>query len=228
MDLSKKKEFITYLRNFVTKRRSETILRVLDERTRYLCVVLEDIYQPQNASAVLRSCDCFGVQDVHIIENKHDFKPTRSVTIGAEQWLTLHRYNQHNNMNTKACYSELRRQGYKVIGTTPHEADTDIANLSLNQKTALVFGSELDGLSDYALKEADQYVQIPIYGFSESYNISVSAALCLYEFSSQLRKSDIAWQLGSKEKIDLELAWLEKSIRAADQLKSKFFEEERK
>ncbi|MDZ7715547.1 MAG: RNA methyltransferase [Balneolaceae bacterium] len=226
MDSTKKKKLIAYLRDFVTEERWETMQKVLDQRTRYISVVLEDIYQPQNASAVLRSCDCFGVQDVHVIENDNSFRPTKSVTIGADQWMSIHKYNKERDQNTAACYQHLRNEGYQIIATSPHVEGSDIGDFKLTDKTALVFGTELDGLSDYAIKQADGYVQIPMYGFSESYNISVSAALCLYEVTKKLRSSDIKWQLNDEEKIDLELTWLENSIRAAEQLKAKFLEEE--
>ena len=222
MDDSRKQELIAYLKEFVTEERWETMQRVLDQRTRYISVVLEDIYQPQNASAVLRSCDCFGVQDVHVIENDNSFRPHKSVTIGADQWMSIHKYNQEGIQNTAACYKQLRKEGYQIIATSPHKEGSTIDSFEFNKKTALVFGTELEGLSDYALKHADGYVQIPMYGFSESYNISVSAALCLYELTKKLRDSDLEWALDSDEKTDLQLEWLQNSIRAADQLKQKF------
>lgn len=226
MNSSQKKKLIIYLKDFVTQERWETIQEVLNERTRNITVVLEDIYQPHNASAVLRSCDGFGVQDVHVIENDNSFRPNKSVTIGADQWMSIHHYNKEGTNNTAACYKHLREQGYRIMATSPHTEGSSIGKYNLDKKTALVFGTELEGLSDYALEYADGYVQIPMYGFSESYNISVSAALCLYELTKKLRSSDLNWQLTDSEKTDLELDWLENSIRAADQLKKKFLEEE--
>lgn len=227
MDTSLKQELIAYLKEFVTSQRWETLNEVLQQRTRHVTVVLEDIYQSHNASAVLRSCDCFGIQDVHIIENDHDFSLSKGVTIGADQWLSLKKYREEEINNTLTCFNDLREQGYKIIATTPHKEDVTIDELSIESKTALVFGAELQGLSETALEQADGFVNIPIYGFSESYNVSVSAALCLYEISQKLRdgNSKIDWQLSENEQIDLQLNWLEKSIRASDQLKEKFLEE---
>ncbi len=227
MDPDTLQRLTEYLSDFVTEERLETISRVLDRRSRFLTVVLEDIYQPHNASAVLRSCDCFGIQDVHIIENRHDFDPSSGVTIGADQWLTMKNYKEEGVNNTEVCFKRLREEGYRIVATTPHTDDVSIDKLPLDQKTALVFGAELDGISDYAMEHADAHVQIPMFGFSESYNISVSAALCLYECSLRMRESsDIAWALSEEEKAELRLEWLEKSIRASDQLKQKFFEGE--
>ena len=220
-----KKELIRYLKNFVTENRWKTIERVLDQRTRQVCVVLEDIYQPHNASAVLRSCDCFGVQDIHVIENRHEFSPSSSVTIGADQWVTLHSYNRTGVNNTARCFEKLRQEGYAIIATTPHEQDVTLPEIPVNRKTALLFGAELTGLSDYALDHADGFVRIPMFGFSESYNISVSAALCLYELTLRIRDENIDWQLSENEKTELRIEWLKKSIRAGDELEQKFLSE---
>lgn len=226
MDRTLKKQLIAYLKEFVTEERWQTLTNVLQQRTRHVAVVLEDIYQSHNASAVLRSCDCFGIQDVHIIENDHHFSLSKGVTIGADQWLSLKKYNAPETDNTGACFKSLRDQGYCIIAATPHEADVTIDKLSIDRKTALVFGAELRGLSQQAKDLADGFVKIPIYGFSESYNVSVSAALCLYELSKKLReKEDKEWQLSEADTIDLQLLWLEQSIRAGHELKQKFLQE---
>lgn len=222
MDQASKKALIDHLQQFITDNRWQRINEVLNQRTRFLSVVLEDLYQPHNASAVLRSCDCFGVQDVHIIENENSFNPSQGVTIGSDQWLSLHKYKEGGGQNTKQCYQQLREKGYRLIATTPHEDDVTIDEVPLDQKTALIFGSELTGLSDFALKEADGYARIPMAGFSESFNISVSAALCLYELSTRLRKGESGWMLSEEEKTDLRLEWIRKSVRAADKIEERW------
>lgn len=227
MDNSVKSQLVNYLQEFVTEERWQTINKVLDKRTRYLTVVLEDIYQPHNASAVLRSCDCFGIQDMHIIENKNEFDPNKGVTIGADKWISLQSFNKTGQNNTEQCYRHLREQGYKIIATTPHQDDVTIDEIALDQKTALVFGAEYTGLSDYALEQADGYAKIPMVGFSESFNISVGAALCLYELSTRLRKSDEDWSLTDSEKLALKLEWLKNSIRASEQLIERFLAEQK-
>lgn len=227
MDDSAKAQLIQYLQKFATDDRWQTINDVINKRTRYLTVVLEDIYQPHNASAVLRSCDCFGVQDVHIIENKNEFDPNKGVTIGADKWLSLQSYNKAQQNNTEQCYQHLKEKGYKIIATTPHKNDVTIDEVALDEKTALVFGAEYTGLSDYALEQADGYAKIPMVGFSESFNISVGAALCLYDLSLRLRKSDADWPLTDSEKLTLQLGWLKKSIRASEQLVDRFLAEQK-
>lgn len=222
MDRLKQAELVNYLREFATESRWEKITEVAEQRTRHITVVVEDIYQSHNASAVLRSCDGFGIQDVHIIENKNEFDASSQVTIGADQWLTLHRYKKEGIDNTEACFKRLKKQGYKLIATTPHEDDTNLNDLSITDKTALVFGSEIDGISNRAKELADGFVKIPMAGFSESFNISVSAAVCLYNITRRLKESDTLWKLSEEELDDLKLQWLKKSIKAGEQLEKAF------
>jgi len=223
MQLEEKQQLITYLSQFVTIARWEKIRSVLQQRTRYITVILEDIYQPHNASAVLRSCDSFGVQDVHIVENKNIFTITQGVTIGSDRWLTLYRYNQPGINNTEECLKRLKNEGYIIAATTPHKEQITIEELSVKTKIALMFGSEINGLSEYAQNNADVSVKIPMVGFSESFNISVSAALCLYDVMSRLKKEHNNWELTEIEKLDLELDWLRKSIRGGELIEKKFF-----
>lgn len=219
-------QLIEYLRDFTTEQRWQKINSVLDNRMNYLTVILEDLHKPHNANAVLRSCDGFGIQDVHIIENENEFDTSGPVSIGAHQWLTLHRYNEAGSDNIKHCFDTLRGQGYQIIATTPHENDSNINELDLSKKTALVFGTELHGISEPVIKQADGFVKIPMYGFSESFNISVSAAICLYDLSTRLRASDCVWALEDGYKFELQLEWLRKTIKAGDQLIEKFLLEQ--
>ncbi|MGD1700343.1 TrmH family RNA methyltransferase [Dapis sp. BLCC M229] len=223
MELEEKQQLITYLSQFVTIARREKILSVLQQRTRHITVILEDIYQPHNASAVLRSCDSFGVQDVHIVENKNIFTITQGVTIGSDRWLTLYRYNQRDINNTEECLKKLKSEDYIIAATTLHKEQITIEQLSVKKKVALMFGSEINGLSEYAHNNADVSVKIPMVGFSESFNISVSAALCLYDVMNRLKKEHNNWELSNTEKLDLELDWLRKSIKAGELIEKKFF-----
>ncbi len=216
---------IEYLKEFISENRWERLNKVLNQRTRHLTVVLEDIYQPHNASAVLRSCDGFGIQDVHIIEDRNKFDASSEVTIGADQWLSQYYYNQAGENNVQLCFDQLRDKGYKIIATTPHENDSNLNELNINSPVALVFGTELDGVSDQVKNNADGFVKIPMYGFSESFNISVSAAICLYDLTTRLRSSDIDWKLSSEEKEELLLEWVKKSIKAGDKLAEKWISE---
>lgn len=212
---------IEYLKNFITEKRWERFNEVLNNRTRYVTVVLEDVFHEHNASAVLRSCDCFGIQDVHFIENRNEFKTNDEVAMGATQWLSIHRYKEKGINNTDVCFNHLRQQGYKIVVTSPHAKAVRIQDLNINQPLAIVFGAEKEGLTDYAIQSADEKVYIPMYGFTESFNISVSAALCMYEIMNRLRASNINYHLSNEEKKTLLLQWLKTSIKDAEKILSR-------
>lgn len=213
---------INNLSQFVTNHRYNLIRNILPFRTRYLTVVLEDIYQPHNASAVLRSCDCFGIQDVHIIENLNQYTVNPDVSLGSSKWLTLHRHNSSSH-NTASALQQLKTQGYRIVATTPHTEGSQLEDFNLHAgKCAFCFGTEMEGLSSTALTYADEHLKIPLYGFTESLNLSVSAALIMHYLSHQLRQSTIDWQLSQEEQAELQLEWLKKSIKHADLLVKEF------
>ncbi len=215
------KEILDYLLSYATENKQELFYQVIENRTNHITVVLEDIFQPHNASAVLRSCDVYGIQNVHVIENYNKYKINPKVVMGATKWINMTKYNGQEN-NTLRCIDQLKAEGYKIIATTPHHNDCDIAELDLNQKTALMFGTELTGLSQVAIDNADGFVRIPMYGFTESLNISVCAAISLYEISKCLRNSDIKWQLTKEEKLQQLLKWTKKIVKSSDLLINEF------
>lgn len=214
-DLSIKKDLLDYLLDLVTEKRKIIFDDVLKYRTRHIAIVLEDIYQSQNASAVLRTCDLTGVQDVHIIENNYEYSVNPDVALGSSKWLTMTKYNEHEN-NTITTFDQLRSQGYKIVATSPHKNDKNLNSISIDDKIAVVLGTELTGLSQVAIDNADEYLQIPMYGFTESYNISVSAALILFTLTERLRSSDVDWKLFPEEVMDIKLDWAKKSIDRSD------------
>lgn len=216
-----KKELITRLTPFVTEHRLARMLDVLSRRTRYLTIVVEDIYQSQNASAVLRSCECFGVQDVHIIENLNKYEINPDVALGANKWLSMHKYNE-KDFNTPDCLSHLKKQNYRIIATTPHQDDCLLEELPLDNKIALLFGTEMKGLSKEAIDMADGFMKIPMAGFTESFNISVSAAICLYHLAPKIRKEVKGWQLSEEEHTDILLLWLTLSVKNSNGIISHF------
>lgn len=213
---------IKFLSGFVTKNRIQLFNQVLSDRTRYITVVLEDLYQPHNASAVLRTCDCFGIQDVHIIENRNKYTVNPDVALGSSKWLDLVKYNKKDN-NTLPAFKKLRKAGYRIVATAPHDNEVTLDEFDLEKgKTALLFGTELNGLTDTAINNADEFLKIHMFGFTESYNISVSVAIVLYHLVNDLKKSNIHWQLSDKEKKSVKLDWLRKSIKMSSYLEKEF------
>jgi tRNA (guanosine-2'-O-)-methyltransferase len=222
-----KEKLILHLSKFATERRLKLFDRLLEYRTRYLTIVLEDVFQPHNASAVLRSCECFGIQDVHIIENHNIYRISPDVTLGSQKWLTLHRYNQTSD-NTATAIHHLKNRGYRIVATTPHRNNCTLENFDLRKgKTALLFGTELKGLSAVAMNMADEFVRIPLVGFTESLNISVTAALFIHHLGMKLRNdTTIDWQLSAEEKQEIKLDWLKHSVRKSDLIEKAFTKEQ--
>lgn len=218
-------ELINYLKTFITERRYNLIDKVLKERTRYVTVVLEDIYQSQNASAVLRSCDCFGIHDVHVIENSNEYSVNPDVTMGSNKWLDIHKYNEEND-NSLAAIKSLRENGYRIIATSPNTNQISLPDFDFKKgKSAFFFGTELTGLSDVVLDNADEFVTVPMYGFTESFNISVCAALVMSHLSNELRRSDIDWKLSDKEIMQIKGEWLKRSIKSGDEIVDQFLKD---
>ena len=218
------KAFLDFLYQFITDDRKERFEQVLQNRTRHLTVVLEDIFQPHNASAVLRSCDLTGVQDVHIIENNFMFDINPDVVMGSTKWLDIHRYNEEE-FNTPAVIEQLKSKGYQIVATCPHRDDYTPETLPLDRPVALFFGTEKTGLTDFVLDHADRYVRIPMVGFTESFNISVSAALLVYTLTRRLREqTDLDWHLSEEEKNEVRLEWSKRTLNRIRQYERKFNE----
>ncbi|MBI4930444.1 MAG: RNA methyltransferase [Bacteroidetes bacterium] len=214
-------ELIKYLSSFITESRMQKFDALIQHRTRHLTVVLEDIYQPHNAAAVLRSCDCFGIQDVHVIENQNKFEANPDVELGSAKWITLIKHNAKKN-NTEDCIAFLKKNGYKIVVTSPHKNDCSIEELDITNKTALFFGTEMRGATPVAFEKADGFVKIPMVGFTESLNISVSAAVTLYTLASRLKKTSVNWKLSPEEEQEILLQWLKNSVPKSEILEKDF------
>ena len=220
------KELIEYLSACITPERNQLFDKVLAQRTSYITVVLEDIFQPQNASAVLRTCDCFGIQHVHVIENRNTFTVDTEVAMGASKWLSIHNYNRTKN-NSLEAIRNLKSKGFRIIATTPHKNEMLLPDFDLTKgKAALVFGSELPGISEHIMKEADEFLKIPMYGFTESFNISVSAAIILFHLTEKLKNSQgIEWQLNPNEIMEIKLQWLRNTLKSSKLIEKRFWSE---
>lgn len=220
-DLAYKKALTEYLEGFVSERRRGRLHEVLEERTNHMTLVLEDVYQTHNFSAVLRSADIFGIQTTNFIENRNKYKISEDVSMGSTQWLTLNRYQKFEN-NTQACLSDLKSQGYKIVATSLHKNSVSLEELDVSKPFALVFGTELTGITKDVEDVADEFIKLPMYGFTESFNISVCAALCMYNLSTRIRKEVPDYGLTAPEKEDIYIEWLKASIRKHDLIIKEF------
>lgn len=224
-EMKTEREQIEYLRNFVTDEKNALFDRLIRERTGYLTLVLEDLYQSHNQSAVMRTADCMGVQHIHIIENRNCYDLRSTVSQGAREWLTLHRYQGEQN-NTPKAIRRLREEGYRIIATTPHTDDVLIDDLDLQKgKMAFFFGTELTGLSQEVIRNADEFVKVPMYGFTESLNVSVCAALVMYSVVQRLKRSAISWQLSEEEQYSVLLQWYKHTIKSSGEILKRFEQE---
>lgn len=215
-------DLVNYLSGFVTKRRLENFDKVLRHRTRYINLVCEDIYQGHNASALLRTCDCCGIQDIHIMEKNNSFEVNKEIALGASNWLTIKRYGNIKDSNS-ALFQNLRLQGYRIVGTTPGPGGVSLFDFDIEKgPVSLLFGTEKVGLSACMKEEADEFITVDMYGFTESYNVSVSAGIVLHYLRMKLMQSDIPWQLTEKEMLILKLEWLRKSIKRSDLIEKDF------
>jgi tRNA (guanosine-2'-O-)-methyltransferase len=220
---SKERLLVQHFSQYVSDHKKEFIEKVLDQRTRYVTVVLEDIYQSQNASAVVRTCECMGLQDIHIIENTSSYQTNTRVLKGSNRWVDMIRYRTKGVNNTEACLQQLRKQGYTVYAADPAEEGASIHEIDVTRsKVAIMFGNELRGVSDHALAQCDQKVKIPMYGFTESLNISVSVAICLNTLVSRLHQNFNMYGLTDDEKELLTLQWYRKVVRKSDLIEREF------
>lgn len=218
------KELTNYLQTFLTDERNAILQNVLDNRTRHITVVVEDLFQTQNISAVMRSCECVGIQDIHIVEGENDFFIHKAVAMGADKWLTIKHYEKQNNPMLR-CIHQLKEQGYCIVATLPDDNSCFLDELPLDKPVAFLFGTELTGLTPEAVKLADKTLKIPMHGFTTSYNISNSVAIIVSHCIEKLRKTNIAWQLTETEKEELLFDWVKKSINKPDLIIERYLRE---
>lgn len=212
-----------HLSKFVSDHRKETIEKVLGLRTRYVTIILEDIFQSQNASAVVRTCECMGLQEIHMVENITKYSINPKVLRGANKWMDIKHYRSKKEHNTIACFNQLRIEGYKILVADPDDDGISIHDVDVTAgKVALMFGNELRGASKVSIENCDAKVKIPMYGFTESLNISVSVAICLDSMITKLRDGDISSGLSQAEKDILRLKWYRKIVRKSDLIEREF------
>lgn len=225
LDPSVEDALIEHLLQFITPEKKARMEVVVARRTNHLRLVLEDIFQPHNASAVMRTCECFGVQHLHVIENKNTYTLNREVAMGSSNWIHLHRHRCENHDNTLECMKQLRQDGYRIVATSLDPESVPIQQLPIDQKISLWFGTEEHGLSGEVLESADFHVHIPMLGFTQSFNISVSAAICLYEIRGRMQKEGIPSGLTPRERRQIYRLWLRRSVKNCEIVERAFLKE---
>lgn len=221
-ETSYNRALLAHLSQYITDNRKETIEEVLRERTRFLTVVLEDIYQSHNASAVVRTCECMGLQDLHIIESRSKYGVNKKVLKGSNKWITINRYREKGGNNIAKCYEMLRKNEYRILAMDPAPDGVSLFDVPIDGKIALVMGNELEGLSSFAAEHADAKVKVPMYGFTESMNVSVTAAISMNILLTRLRSLDLSWRLTEDEKAALRLEWYRKCVKRSEIVEKEF------
>ncbi len=215
-------DIINHLSSFVQHRRLDKFDRVLANRTRYIKLICEDIFQGHNASALLRTCDCFGIQDFHVIERKNRFEINPEISLGSSSWLSIYRHSLLQNDHA-GVLDELKSKGYRIVATIPDENGVKLSEFNLEKgPVALLFGTEKEGLSTPLINQADEFLNVEMYGFTESFNVSVSAGIILHHLRLKLMDSTIQWQLTEEEKLSVKLEWLRKTVKRSDLIEKEF------
>jgi tRNA (guanosine-2'-O-)-methyltransferase len=207
--------------DIITPNKINLFDRIAADRTRHLTIALENIYQEHNASAVLRTCDCFGIQDLQVIEKDNQYQIQRDIALGSGRWVDIHNYSDEVGP-TEKCISTLKKQGYQIVATTPHTDAYTVHDLPIDKPLAFFFGTERKGLSEEMMQAADLHVRIPMYGFTESFNISVSVAILLQTIRQRLEVSNHSWKLSEAEQIALKIQWCEKILNGGEALSKEF------
>ncbi len=211
--------YLEYLENILTDSRKKRFIDVLSKRTNHFTIAMEDIFQLHNTSAVMRSCEVFGIQQLNVIEERYTKSIDKEIAMGAQKWVDVNRFE-----TISSCIFKLKTQGYQIIATTPHENGCLLDEFDISKPSALFFGTERDGLSEEVIAKADGFLKIPMVGFTESLNISVSAAIIIQNIMSRLHKSNIAWQLSDSEIMEKRMQWTKNSIKDIVRIENRYYD----
>ncbi len=208
-----------YMSGFLTGERIQTLRRTLALRTRYMTILTENTFHPQNASALVRHCEAFGVQDLHTVETMCRFDPSVNIVRGTDKWIDIIRHD-----STEEAIASLKASGYRIVATTPHRESCTPETFDVEKgRFCLVFGTEHAGVSPQIISAADEFLRIPMCGMVESLNVSASAAILIYMLSQRMRLSDVAWRLSEAECSEVMFRWVMSSVRDARRILERRF-----
>jgi tRNA (guanosine-2'-O-)-methyltransferase len=211
-------DYLNFLENILTDNRKERFLNVLKNRTNHFTIAVEDVFQMHNTSAVMRSCEVFGIQELNVIEQRYGKSIDKQIAMGAQKWVDINKYETINN-----CIDSLKEKGYQIIATTPHNDSCLLHEFDVTKKSAFFFGTEKEGLSEDVMQQADGFLKIPMVGFTESLNISVSAAIIIQDLTNRLRQSNVKWQLSEDEILEKRLLWAKNTIKDIKRIEKRYY-----
>lgn len=191
----------------ITEHRRDLLVKVVQNRTRHFCMVLEDLFDPHNISAVIRTAEVFGLEDVHVIEEVNPYKVNKSILKGSIKWMNIYLHKKR-----MACMEHLRKKGYRIAVASTN-TNNSVLDLDLSQPTAFYLGSEFTGNHPDTLAAADCEFKLPQYGITESMNVSVAGGvlMCYLDHFMQ-QKGRQNFTLSPKERDELLLEWLERHL----------------
>lgn len=202
-------ERLEYMSQFLTEERKAVLQRTVASRTHYMRILTENMFHPQNASAIMRHCEAFGIQQIHTVEDRCKFDPSVNIVRGTQKWVDV----EHHE-TTREALAALKSEGYRIVATTPHRCSATPETFDVTKgKFALVFGTEHAGISDEVIEAADDFLMIPMCGMVESLNVSASAAILIYMLSERIRQSVDGWQLSDDGQLKLLTRWTMSSVR---------------
>ncbi|MCC6384479.1 MAG: RNA methyltransferase [Bacteroidia bacterium] len=216
-------KLLKWLQSFLTENKKGLFEKVLLTRTRHIVCVMENVIDEHNTNAVIRSCECSGLQDVYIISGGKGFKPAKGILRGSGKWSTILRYHQASGKSAVQCMEDLKSKGYRIVVTSPHGNATPLHELDISQPLAVCFGHEQTGISDMLEQSAGEKLKIPMFGFTESFNVSVAAGIILYHLTSRLHSAPVNWQLSEKEKNNLRFEWTWKCLNRPELLVEEYY-----
>ena len=219
----KDRETFGYLKQFLTDERLQKIEHFAAESSNFVLPVMEDVYQFRNAAAIVRSVEACGFHKIVAMESENVFNPNLRVTKGAETWVEVEKLPHHLD-----SLKEIKNRGYKILAVSPENNATMLPDYQMNEPVALVFGTELEGVTDEILDFADETLAIPMYGFTKSFNVSVAAAICVYELKQKLIKSNIDYKLSEEKLWKMKVRWAVNSIRSGEEILEKYLRERKK
>ena len=213
-------ERTAYMSQFLTEERVEVLRRTLASRTRYMTILTENTFHPQNASALVRHCEAFGLQDLHTVETRCKFNPNVNIVRGTDKWVDITRHE-----STEEAISTLKGAGYRLVATTPHRESCTPETFDVAKGPfCLVFGTEHAGVSDEIIEAADEHLRIPMCGMVESLNVSASAAILIYMLSQRMRLTpSIDWTLKEDDAREMLFRWVMSSVKDSERILEREF-----
>ncbi|MEG2078370.1 RNA methyltransferase [Chryseobacterium sp.] len=209
-----------YLKQFLTEERLRKIEHFAPESSDFVLPVLEDVYQFRNAAAIVRSVEACGFHKVVALQEENNFEPNLKVTKGADTWVEVEKLPR--NMES---FQKIKDKGYKIVVVSLENNAKMLPEYEITEPIALVFGTEMEGVSQEILDFADETLAIPMYGFTRSFNVSVAASICMYELKQKLMKSTIDYKLNEEKLLKMKIRWAVNSIKSGKQILAKYLRE---